>query len=210
MVFWLAASAMAGNARTTGSATDALGNVYIVGTFTGDLTTNGHRVTSAGGRDVFVLKLDPQGLVLALASFGGPFDDDAESVATAAGAKVIVTGSFFGALPLGDQLLVSGTERQAFVTRLDAELRPQWGLQFGTQEAPADALGELRIVMLGGGWAHVYLDGVKLDSTAPLAHHALAPGDYEVRLENQWAGLDLRERVRIESGETLTLRAPGL
>jgi len=73
-------------------------------------------------------------------------------------------------------------------------------------EAPADAPGTLTVSIVGGGWAHVWVDGVQLDGTAPLSH-SLTPGPHDVRVENADLGIAHSERVVVESGGKVTVRA---
>ncbi len=66
--------------------------------------------------------------------------------------------------------------------------------------APAAAPGSLTVTVLGGGWANVYVDGVKLGRQAPLRNHPLPPGSYTIRVENPGRGLDHTERITVTSG----------
>jgi hypothetical protein len=72
-------------------------SVYLTGAFSGsaDLTGDGVTdVTSAGGLDVFILKLDAStGTVIWARSVGGGGDDSGTSI-TAAGGSVYLTGAF--------------------------------------------------------------------------------------------------------------------
>ncbi|WP_156338880.1 hypothetical protein [Chondromyces crocatus] len=63
-------------------ATDASGNVFFVGNFRDSFTVAGTTLTSAGGADVLVVKIDKGGTPLWARSFGGPGDQRATLVAT--------------------------------------------------------------------------------------------------------------------------------
>ena len=60
--------------------------------------------------------------------------------------------------------------------------------------------GELRIAVVGGGWAYVFVDGKKLERTAPLARLELPPGEHTVELLNEDLGLREIRTVNIASG----------
>ena len=62
--------------------------------------------------------------------------------------------------------------------------------------------GELRIAVIGGGWAWVYIDGQKLDRTAPVARVPLRPGEHVVELVNEHTGVRERKTVHVAPGET--------
>ena len=54
------------------------------------------------------------------------------------------------------------------------------------------------------GWADVYIDGKKVDTT-PLFNHALPPGKHTIRVANPATGLDETRSVTITSGETTSV-----
>ncbi|MEQ1500774.1 MAG: serine/threonine-protein kinase [Myxococcota bacterium] len=75
---------------------------------------------------------------------------------------------------------------------------------------PAPAAAEpsrLSVMMVGGGWATVYVDGVKLGKSAPFKDVVVAGGAHEVRVENPQLGLALTERHTFGPGQTVTIRA---
>ena len=86
------------------------------------------------------------------------------------------------------------------------------GLSKGEREtvsltlAEKPAAGKLTVVLVGGGWAHVYVDGTKLPKTAPLRNVEIPAGTHEVRLVNEAAGLDKTETVTVEAGKAATVR----
>jgi hypothetical protein len=60
---------------------------------------------------------------------------------------------------------------------------------------------------VGGGWANVYVDGVKLEKTAPLRDVVLSEGSHEIRVENAALGVDHTETVDVGPGASITVRA---
>jgi serine/threonine protein kinase len=72
---------------------------------------------------------------------------------------------------------------------------------------PAAVVGRLTVVLTGGGWGHVDVDGVRLDKTAPLRDWSLAPGTHTIRVHNEALQLDHMETVTVVSGQAVTVRA---
>ncbi|HHO54434.1 MAG TPA: PEGA domain-containing protein [Deltaproteobacteria bacterium] len=66
---------------------------------------------------------------------------------------------------------------------------------------------KLTVTLLTGGWAHIYVDGVKLERTAPVKGYAVSPGSHEIRVENEALGLDVTETRTFSAGDTVTIRA---
>jgi hypothetical protein len=74
-------------------------------------------------------------------------------------------------------------------------------------EPASDGTGTLTVALVGGGWANVYVDGTKLDRTAPLRDHTLPVGPHEIRVENAANGISHSQTVTIVDGEAATVRA---
>ncbi|HLG35711.1 MAG TPA: SBBP repeat-containing protein [Bacteroidia bacterium] len=97
------AKAMGGTSNDQGNSIsiDTSGNVYSTGKFSGtvdfDPGAGTFNLTSAGGQDIFVNKLDASGnFVWAKAMGGGTIDDEGLSIAIDASANVYTTGYFKG------------------------------------------------------------------------------------------------------------------
>jgi hypothetical protein len=113
-------------------ATDSAGNVVIAGYFTGTVDFGGGVLTSAGGEDVFVAKLDPDGNHLWSKVYGNASDQDAHSVAVDAAGNVVITGAFSGAVDFGGGPLTSaGVDEDIFVAKLNGAGAHQWSKRFG-------------------------------------------------------------------------------
>ncbi|MBW2253032.1 MAG: serine/threonine protein kinase [Deltaproteobacteria bacterium] len=67
--------------------------------------------------------------------------------------------------------------------------------------------GTLAVALIGGGWAWVYVDGVRIEKTAPLAGHELPSGTYTIRVENPDLGISHSEKITVDPGEQATVRA---
>ncbi|MEZ4320063.1 MAG: serine/threonine-protein kinase [Myxococcota bacterium] len=71
----------------------------------------------------------------------------------------------------------------------------------------ARAAGKLTVLLVGGGWANVFVDGVKQPKTAPLRDLEIASGPHEIRVSNEGLGIDHTESVVVSGGATVTIRA---
>ncbi|GAA3979908.1 hypothetical protein GCM10022407_26420 [Hymenobacter antarcticus] len=92
--------ALANNGSTStgrATATDAAGNQYVTGEFTGTIVLGSATLVSAGGTDVFVAKRSAStGAWLWAVRAGGTSNDVGQGIAVDASGNALVTGSFFG------------------------------------------------------------------------------------------------------------------
>ena len=112
-------------------ATDLNGNVIVTGEFFGSVDFGGGDIVSAGGRDIFVAKFNPQGAHQWSRGFGdaAPIQEGI-AVATDLSGNVIIAGSFEGTVDFGGGTLTSGY-RDAYVAKFDAAGVHQWSQRFG-------------------------------------------------------------------------------
>jgi len=68
-----------------------------------------------------------------------------------------------------------------------------------TLAAVAKAPGSVA-VNVSRGWAYVYIDGKKLETTTPLANHEVPAGSHSIRVVNEALGIDETKSVTIEPG----------
>lgn len=118
---------------------DASGNIYITGTFgetvdfdPGPGTTN---LTTVGGGDIFVQKMDASGNFLWARSFGGVFYDFVKSIDIDASGNIYTVGYFEGTVDFdpgtGTAKLTSAGEHDAFVQKMDDSGNFLWVKSFG-------------------------------------------------------------------------------
>ena len=100
-------------------AVDPSGAAFIGGRFPTAITFT-EPLTSAGGGDVFVAKLDPTGNPVFGKGFGDGAEEELFGVAAAPDGGVVVTGYFEGSINFGGDLLVSDGGNDLFVAKLDA------------------------------------------------------------------------------------------
>ncbi|MBJ6108896.1 T9SS type A sorting domain-containing protein [Hymenobacter sp. BT523] len=107
------------------STLDAAGNTVVTGSFSGTLTLGSFTLNSAGGQDIFVARLNPNGQWTQAVRAGGPTDDIGYNLKVDGGNNVVVVGYFGGLLPtvfgtatFGTTTLTSAGAYDIFVARL--------------------------------------------------------------------------------------------
>jgi hypothetical protein len=103
-------------------ATDAHGNVYVIGESTGALEG-----ANAGGTDAFIRSYDSKGTLRWTRQFGTSSDDHATGVATDAAGNVYAAGS-----TRGDLNGANAGNADAFIRSYDSNGAHRWTRQFGT------------------------------------------------------------------------------
>ena len=125
-----------GNDAGTGIAVDTAGNVYAAGYFNGTAAfTTGHTLTSAGDRDIFVVKLDTAGNFVWADHMGGKGIDQAMGIAVDSSGNVYTTGYFQGTADFdpgsGSHNLTSAGNSDIFVEKLDSSGAFVWADRMG-------------------------------------------------------------------------------
>ena len=113
---------MGGSDSDIGSAitSDALGNVYTVGTFSGTATFGSTVISSQGKGDTFITKTNASdGNMLWVKQIGSSNEDNASSVICDASGNVYYTGKFSGVITVGTFTLVSSGGFDTFIIKLD-------------------------------------------------------------------------------------------
>lgn len=130
-----------------GVAVRADGSALITGRFRGTATFGSHRLTSAGGTDVFVAAIGPAGRFAWARRLGGPGDDTANGIIALDDGTAMIAGRFTRRVDLGPRILVGAGRSDGFVAGLDQRGRPTWATGIG---GPGDdtALG---LAPRGGG-----------------------------------------------------------
>jgi len=118
-----------------GITVDAQGNAYVTGTTSGaNFPAIGTNTKTSGGNDVFVMKLDPNGVVKASALFGGSQDDFGNSIALSADGYLYVAGTTlstdFPTTPGAFRRTFTGSQ-DVFLMKLSARLLGSTNPLFG-------------------------------------------------------------------------------
>ncbi len=121
---WSRSIASVGNEYTSGIAVDGDGNAIVVGLFDINLDLGDGLMSSAGGSDIFVLKLDPTGQPLWSRRFGGVFNDRPRDVAVRSDGSIVIGGAAGGPMTIGAAMLNDPGGEGAFVAVLSASGDP--------------------------------------------------------------------------------------
>ncbi|MBB4601163.1 hypothetical protein HNQ93_001476 [Hymenobacter luteus] len=108
-----------GTSVARATATDASGNLFLTGYFTGQITFGTTMLTSAGGTDIFLAKWNTATSTWAWAVRGGGISNDQSRGVAVSGTSVFITGSYFGngASFAGKTLSSGGTDGNMFLAK---------------------------------------------------------------------------------------------
>jgi hypothetical protein len=128
---WALRGGDAQDQRALSVAVDGTGNALVTGFFKGVLDFPGGTLTSAGGADVFLVKLDAAGKYVWGKAFGDQGDQYGASVAVDGAGNVLVTGRFGGTIDLGGGALVSSGGADVFLAKFGLDGAHKWSKRFG-------------------------------------------------------------------------------
>lgn len=118
-----------------GIAYDANGNLVVIGGFSSSVDFGGGAVTSKGGTDAFVMKLNASHTLAWVQTFGGTLTDEAVSAAVDTSGELLVGGLFESTVSLGSQTLTSAGDKDIFAIKMGSTGSTTWAKQFGSAEA---------------------------------------------------------------------------
>jgi hypothetical protein len=110
---------------------DSSGNSYITGEFFTKAVFGTITLTSAGGQNMFVAKLDANGNFLWAKNAGGTSISVGTSVAVHNSKNIYITGFFIGTVIFGTTTLTSAVGQNVFVAKLDANGNFLWAKSAG-------------------------------------------------------------------------------
>jgi hypothetical protein len=136
---------------------DSRGDLLVTGALSGTMDFGSGALSSAGGKDIFVTKLAPDGSLLFVRSFGDESPrQQGQAVAVDRSDNVLVTGSFDGNVDFGDNVLSLSEanlpsevwcETAGFALKLDANGDTLWSRALGPMReltgVASDAAGEV-------------------------------------------------------------------
>jgi hypothetical protein len=147
-----------GDDQPTAVATFPDGSAVIVGTFERTATFGSFSLTSRGGRDAFIARIDNQGAFTFARPIGGRGDDAALAVAAFAGGSAVVTGRFQGeaqasgvSTDVGIAAAGGPDDEDVFIVRFNQRGDIEFAVSAGGNEADAG----LGVAALGDGSAVV-------------------------------------------------------
>jgi hypothetical protein len=117
--------------KGTSVATDSAGNILLTGSFDSTVDFGGGALTSAGGSDLFITKLDPAGAHLWSKRFGDTDSQVGRSITTDSAGNVLLTGYFGGTVDFGGGALTSAGGSDLFIAKFDPVGAHLWSKRFG-------------------------------------------------------------------------------
>ena len=112
-------------------ATDSQGNQYITGVFDEIATFGSHTLTTSGGGDIFVAKLDASGNWLWAVRAGGTENDWGLFITVDGADNAYVTGYFQNTATFGNHTLTTNGEHDIFAAKLDPSGNWLWAVRAG-------------------------------------------------------------------------------
>lgn len=131
---WAKGFGGAGEQNVQDVAVDGQGAILVVGGSAGNVQFGENpQLVNAGGFDVFVAKLDPQGVAIWSKPLGDAGDQSAIGVATNPQGDVVVTGQFAGTINFSGGTPFQSTNAlyDAFVAKFDGSGAHIWSKSFG-------------------------------------------------------------------------------
>lgn len=150
-LLWATSFGGSGDDETGGIALDGEGNAYIVGRFSGTASFGGVSLTSSGGADIFIAKVDSNGKVIWARKAGGAGDDSGWNIAVDAQGNSYITGVFSQTATFGTNVLTSAGQHDIFVAMLDRDGNFVRALRIGgtgeelTGDVAVNSAGELYV-----------------------------------------------------------------
>jgi hypothetical protein len=167
--------------------TDAAGNIYAAGTFSGttDLDPGPGTFTASpvGPWDIYLVKLDASGNFVWAKTMGGTANDNPLAITLDAAGNILLTGFFWGTADFdpgpGSATLTSNGDYDIFLVKLDAMGNYVWAKNYGGSGR------ELANAVTLDGSGNIYLTGYFNDTT----DFDPGPGTYTLVTTNQWADI---------------------
>jgi len=135
---------------------DTTGNVYVTGAFAGTAGFGATSLVSAGDTDIFVTKLDSNGVFLAAWRDGGANKDVAKGIGIDGSGNVVVTGEFQTQTVIGSNTFNAaggGGDKDVFVARYNNAGVLSWALRFGGSAGVEESGG---VAVESGGSSYVH------------------------------------------------------
>lgn len=128
---WSKSAGNVGSDLVGSMAVDLDGSVYLTGRFAYSIDFGSGSITSAGGDDLFAVKLDHFGDPQWSEGAGDLASQSGTAIAVSLLGEVFLGGDFQGSIDLGQGTMVSAGASDVFLARLDSSGSPVWAQRFG-------------------------------------------------------------------------------
>ena len=139
---WGGASGGLGNDCGYRIASDSTGNMLFAGVFADSIGIAQPHYT-AGGKDIFLAKLSPDGAPQWSRSFGAEGDDFPGSILVSSDNRFILAGSYFGKVDFGTGFLSAAVDLDPFIVTFDGAGATKWSRGIGGGESERLVAGTL-------------------------------------------------------------------
>ncbi len=171
---WVTKAGGTGDDWGYGIAVDSSGNNYVTGWFGGSATFGSTILTSNGGADIFVAKLDSSGNWLWSKNAGGIDCDEGQSIAVDANGNSYVTGYFSDSATFGSTTLTSSGGNDIFIAKLDSSGNWLWAKKAGGTSG--DYVNGIAVDASGNSYVTGYFNTSATFGSATLA----SSGSYDI------------------------------
>lgn len=128
---WAKQAGGVGQDRGYGVTLDSGGNIWLTGLYNSTATFGDTNLTSMGGSDIFVAKLDSSGNWLWVKSAGGIQPDEGRDLVCSPSGGAYLCGSFWGNASFGSTTLAGAGRYDTFVAALDGAGNWLWASSAG-------------------------------------------------------------------------------
>jgi hypothetical protein len=128
---WAKVLGGSGSDMGSGVAVDGGGNVFVTGQFELSVDFGGGALSSAGSKDIFLVKYSSAGAHAWSKRIGGSGWETGGAVATDSGGNVVISGSFEGTIDCGGGPLTSAGLTDLFVAKYSSTGQHLWSKRFG-------------------------------------------------------------------------------
>ncbi|MBU0910353.1 MAG: hypothetical protein KJ717_12380, partial [Proteobacteria bacterium] len=137
-------------------AIDSAGNIIVTGELSGSADFGGGSLSSAGGRDIFLVRFGADGSHHWSMCFGDGADQIGRHVAVDGASNILITGTFAGAMDFGGGTLSSNGDQDMFLASFSTYGMHRWSQGFGRkfdQAGQAIAVDDAGDVVVTGSFA---------------------------------------------------------
>ena len=130
---WQWATKAGGDSNDFGKAitTDENGNIYITGSFSDFATFGTYLLTSSGGEDIFIAKMDASGKWTKAIKAGGRNNDSGNAITIDEKGNTYITGSFTKEAYFGSKHLTANGDNDIFVAKFNSLGYCLWAIKAG-------------------------------------------------------------------------------
>ncbi len=156
---WVKIGGITGEDYVSSITVDNAGNIYATGSFSYSLAFPGIALQGTY-KDMFVLKMDPEGNIVWMAKANGPGDKVGQDIAVDVGGNVYVTGYFQGTATFDGTTLTSVSD--LFVGKLDPNGSWLWASQASATSSGIDVEADGEVYLTGSFYESCTFGGISV------------------------------------------------